>query len=71
MDRKRLGWAIAALGAVLVAVSALADPLGLGEGGGVGWKQITGIVVGAAVVLVGVVLVYAQRGGGRVSQAGE
>jgi predicted MFS family arabinose efflux permease len=71
MDRKRLGWAIVAIGAVLAAVSALADPLGLGEGGGVGWKQITGIVVGAAVVLGGVALVYLQRGGDRVSQPGE
>ena len=71
MDRKRLGWALVALGAVLVAVSALADPLGLGDGGGVGWKQITGIVVGAAVVLGGVALVYTRRGGERVSPPGE
>ena len=67
MDRKRLGWALVALGAALVVVSALADPLGVGEGGGVGWKQITGVVVGAAVALVGSALVYVQRGAERVS----
>ena len=39
MDRTRLGWVLVALGAVLVAISALADPLGLGEGGGVGGSR--------------------------------
>ena len=53
MDRTRIGWALAALGAVLVVVSALADSLGLGEGGGFGWKQTVGVVVGAVLALVG------------------
>jgi hypothetical protein len=71
MDRTRLGWVLVALGAVLVAISALADPLGLGEGGGVGWKQITGVVVGAAVLLVGLALGYTGRGAKHVSKPGE
>jgi peptidoglycan/LPS O-acetylase OafA/YrhL len=61
MDRKRLGWALVALGAVLAALSALADALGYGDDGGFGWKQTTGVVVGAAVIVVGVALVYARR----------
>jgi hypothetical protein len=62
MDRKRLGWVLVALGAVLACGSALADPLGLGEGGGVGWKQITGVVIGVVVALVGLALAYTRRG---------
>ena len=68
MDRKRLGWALVALGVVFACVSALADPLGIGEGGGVGWKQITGVVVGAAVLLVGLALAYTGRGARDVSK---
>jgi hypothetical protein len=63
MDRTRLGWVLVALGAVVVAVSALAEPLGLGDGGGFGWKQTTGVVVGAALVAVGLVLAYVLRAG--------
>ena len=60
MDRKRLGWALAVLGAVLILLAALADPLGLGEGSGIGFKQVTGIVVGAVLIAVG--LVVGRRG---------
>jgi hypothetical protein len=35
---------------VLVVVSAAADTLGIGEGGGFGWKQVVGVIVGAALV---------------------
>ncbi len=61
MDRKRLAWPLAAIGAALVAVSALADPLGIGEGGGVGYKQVTGMVIGGILVAGGLVLVIVAR----------
>ena len=61
MDRKRLAWALVALGAALAALSALADPLGIGEGGGIGYKQVTGMVVGGVLVAAGLVLVVVAR----------
>ena len=61
MDRKRLAWALVALGAALAALSALADPLGIGEGGGIGYKQVTGMVVGGAMVVAGLVFVVMAR----------
>jgi hypothetical protein len=41
------------VGALVAVASALADPLGIGEGSGFGWKQILGLVVGAAGVGAG------------------
>jgi len=61
MDRKRLGWVLVALGAVLVALSALADPIGLGDGDGFGLKQTTGVIVGVVVAGAGV-LMYVKYG---------
>ena len=63
MDRKRLSWALVALGAALFAISALADPLSLGDGNGIGAKQVTGMIVGGVVAVAGLVLVYRGRGG--------
>src|SRR3989304_5184762 len=53
MDRRRFAWALVVFGAALVALSALADALGLGEGGGFGYKQVTGVVVGGGFLAVG------------------
>ena len=61
MDRKRLAWALVAVGAALGALSALADPLGIGEGGGVGYKQVTGMVVAGLLVAAGVALLVVAR----------
>ena len=61
MDWKRLAWALVALGAVLAALSALADPLSIGEGGGIGYKQVTGMVVGGVLVVAGLVFVVMAR----------
>jgi hypothetical protein len=43
------------VGVLIFLVSLLADAFGIGEGTGIGWKQITGSVVGLAVVAVGIV----------------
>lgn len=52
-DPRPLGIVVLVVGAVGLAVSALADPLGIGEGEVFGWLQITGVVVGAVVALLG------------------
>ena len=62
MDRKLVGGVVTAAGLAFLVVSALADPIGVGEGGGFGWKQTTGVIVGAVVVVVGLALMYVRRG---------
>jgi hypothetical protein len=58
--RRALGLLLAVLGLALVLVSALANTLDIGKGG-FGWKQIVGVIVGVAVVVVGAALVLAGR----------
>lgn len=54
MSRTLLGGVLAALGALVLVLSALADQIGLGsEGTSFGWKQIVGVAVGAVVLFVG------------------
>jgi hypothetical protein len=62
VERHRYGAILLALGAVVLVISALADPIGIGEGGGLGWKQIVGIVVGAAAIVIGAVWMRARPG---------
>ena len=57
MNSTRMGWLLVGVGVVVLAASALADPIGIGEGSGIGWKQIVGIVVGALVAGWGAVMV--------------
>ena len=56
MDERPLGIVIALVGAVGTAVAALADPLGIGEGDVFGWLQITGVIIGAVVTLLGLAI---------------
>ena len=44
------------VGVVVFLVSLLADAFGIGEGTGIGWKQIVGAVVGVVIAAVGMVL---------------
>jgi hypothetical protein len=53
VTRTLVGLLVAALGFALVVISALADRIGDLGTGGFGWKQITGVIVGAGVALVG------------------
>jgi hypothetical protein len=62
VERSRYGAILLALGALLLVLSALADPIGIGEGGGIGWKQILGMVVGAAAIVIGALVMRARRG---------
>ncbi len=43
------------VGVLLFLISLTADSLGIGEGTGVGWKQITGAIVGVCIAATGVV----------------
>ena len=56
IDERPLGIVIALLGAVGIAVAALADPLGIGEGHVFGWLQLTGVVIGGVVTLLGIAM---------------
>lgn len=53
MDERPLGIVIFLVGAVGAVISALANPLGIGEEEVFGWLQITGVIVGAVVALLG------------------
>jgi hypothetical protein len=53
--------AFVAIGLAAIVLSALADPLGIGDEGDFGNKQVLGIVKGAALIAVGLALVYVRR----------
>ena len=54
MSKRTLGIALIILGLLLAIVSLAADALGIGNGAGIGWKQILGAVIGVLVALGGV-----------------
>ena len=56
MNSTRMGWLLVGVGVAVLALSALADPIGIGEGSGIGWKQVVGVVVGALVAGWGAVV---------------
>ena len=56
MEKGLLGVLAIAAGIVLILVSVFADPLGIGDTNAFGYWQAFGIVVGAGVVYVGIVL---------------
>ena len=49
----RLSWVALIVGVLVVVLSALADPLGLGQSPGFGWKQTVGVIVGLLSLLFG------------------
>ena len=42
-------------GMLLFLISLTADATGIGEGTGVGWKQITGAVIGVVIAAIGMI----------------
>ena len=68
MDRKLAGGIVVAVGAVLLVLSALADQIGIGEEGGVGWKQAAGVIIGGVVIAIGLALIYVRRGEAKATQ---
>jgi hypothetical protein len=61
MNERIVGSMLIAGGAVLVALSALSDVIGIGADEGFGWKQLLGISVGVAAIVVGAGLMYRYR----------
>jgi hypothetical protein len=55
-NKKLTGILMIVIGVILLALSLLADVIGLGGASGFGWKQILGSVVGAAAVVAGLIL---------------
>jgi hypothetical protein len=68
MDRNPVGAVLIAAGSVFLVFSALADVIGIGEGG-FGWKQILGVIIGAVVAATGAALIYLERGGAKAPEA--
>jgi hypothetical protein len=52
------------VGLAIFLVSLLADAFGIGEGTGIGWKQITGSVVGMVIAACGIVQMMKKKGSG-------
>jgi hypothetical protein len=60
VERKRLGAILLALGVVVLVLSAFAGTIGIGADDAIGWKQITGMVVGAAAIVLGALSMRAK-----------
>jgi len=54
--KKTAGIILLVAGIVILALSLAADPLGIGVSPEFGWRQITGAIVGAIAIVVGLVL---------------
>jgi uncharacterized membrane protein len=63
MNSTRWGWLLVVVGLIVVALAVLADPIGIGEGSGFGWKQAVGIVAGGLAAVVGLLVLRRQRSG--------
>jgi len=59
MSRKALGIIVAVLSVALLVISALADVIGIG-GGGFGFRQIAGVVVGASGAVFGGLVAFRE-----------
>ena len=56
MNKKTTALSLLVLGLILVALSLAADLIGLGEGSGMGYRQIAGLVVGLVGIVAGAML---------------
>ncbi len=53
MSKKNLALGLIVFGMLLLIVSVIAEPLGLGRNNGFGSRQLVGTIVGASMVLIG------------------
>ena len=53
MSKRTIGIMLVVLGVVVYIVSLAADVIGIGNGTGIGWKQILGAVIGLLVAVGG------------------
>jgi len=56
IQERLVGIVVLLVGAVATAIAALANPLGIGETEVFGWLQITGVIVGGLVALLGLAM---------------
>ncbi len=64
MNSTWLGWLLVVMGLIVLAISAFADPLGVGaegDGSGFGWKQATGVAVGGLAAAAGFLVLWRER----------
>lgn len=61
MEAKQRAVIMMVVGALLVLIAATADTLGVGGAPGFGWKQITGVIVGVALLVGGVASLLRSR----------
>lgn len=55
---KTFGIIVLVVGVIILALSLLADSIGVGEAAGFGFKQIIGTAVGAVAAIVGLVISF-------------
>jgi hypothetical protein len=60
-SKRSLGVVLLLVGLVVFAASMLADFIGYGGSDAFGWKQITGSVVGAIVLITGIILILVSK----------
>jgi uncharacterized membrane protein len=53
-----LGFGVIAIGVIVVVVSVLADPIGIGSEDTFGWRQIVGVIVGAGIAAIGIAMAW-------------
>ena len=58
----RIGVVIVVVGVIIALVSALADPIGIGDEDGFGLKQAAGVIVGIVVAIAGALVGAKGRG---------
>lgn len=56
--KKTIGVVLFGVGAVILILSLVAHPIGIGDSPGFPWKQILGALVGAVLTVVGLLLGY-------------
>ncbi len=61
MSRRALGIVVSSAGAILVAIAALADVMGIGDTTEFGLRQIAGVIGGVVAVIVGAVAAKRPR----------
>ncbi len=59
MSRRAVGITVAVVGLIVGLLFALADVIGLGGSPGFGRNQLVGVIVGAAILVIGII-VYAK-----------
>jgi hypothetical protein len=64
MSRRQIGMLVVLVGVVAALIAALADPLGVGEESGFGWKQGVLLAVGILLIIAGGVIALRSPGSG-------